>query len=96
MEINGTPIDYEQCAVAVDGSVIWRNGKQYIPLRASPITNERNVFGEAQSVTELMYMLVGAASMCWVGGTGDAEFDTTRARDAADAGIERLIEMGWA
>lgn len=31
MEIDGVESDYEECAVALDGSVIWRNGIKYIP-----------------------------------------------------------------
>lgn len=53
-------------------------------------------FDDAENVTELIHQLVGAGSTCWVGGTGDAEFDTTQALEVADAGINRLIELGWA
>lgn len=53
-------------------------------------------FSETDNVTELIYQLVGAASTCWVGGTGDHQFDSTQAVVVADAAIERLIELGWA
>jgi hypothetical protein len=53
-------------------------------------------FDDAENVTELVHLIVGAGSMCWVGGTGAAEFDTEQALAVADDGINRLIELGWA
>jgi hypothetical protein len=53
-------------------------------------------FSNAENVTELIYQLVGAGSMCWHGGTGSAVFDDQSARQIAQAGIDRLIELGWA
>lgn len=53
-------------------------------------------FSDAENITELVYQIVGAGSACWVGGTGQAEFDTTHAQAVAEAGIDRLIELGWA
>lgn len=53
------------------------------------------MFSDAENVTELIYQLVGAGSTCWVGGTGSAVFDSDQAKEFADAGIERLIELGW-
>lgn len=53
-------------------------------------------FSQADNVTELIYQLAGAASTCWVGGTGDRLFDSVGAVEVADAAIERLIELGWA
>jgi hypothetical protein len=50
-------------------------------------------FHDAENVTELIYQLVGAGSMCWVGGTGAAVFDDANAKAVADAGIDRLIEL---
>jgi hypothetical protein len=55
-----------------------------------------NMFQECESVTELIYQLVGAGSTCWVDGLGDNEFDTDAAKTAADDAINRLIELGWA
>lgn len=52
------------------------------------------IFSEAKNVTELMYQIVGAASMCWDNGTG--VFDDESAKKIADEGIDRLIELGWA
>jgi hypothetical protein len=55
-----------------------------------------NRFADAENVTELMYQVVGAGSTCWVGGTGSIVFDSTQAKEVADDGIARLVELGWA
>lgn len=55
-----------------------------------------NRFADAENVTELIYQLVGAGSGCWHGGTGQAVFDDGEAARVAEAGIDRLIELGWA
>lgn len=55
-----------------------------------------NRFKDAENVTELIYQLVGAGSTCWVGGTGQAEFNTTEAAQVAEDGIDQLIALGWA
>jgi hypothetical protein len=51
-----------------------------------------NMFQGCENVTDLIYQLVGAGSMCWM----DDEFDTDAAKTAADDAINRLIELGWA
>jgi hypothetical protein len=58
--------------------------------------SSRNMFRGCENVTELVYQLVGAASTCWVDGTGDRVFDDADAKDVAEDGIARLIELGWA
>lgn len=55
-----------------------------------------NRFHDADTVTELLGMLVGAGSTCWIGGTGHLEFDSTEASKVVDEGVDRLIELGWA
>lgn len=57
---------------------------------------EPNRFAGCETVNELVYRLVGAASTCWVGGTGAAVFDDRQAVRVADMAIDRLIELGWA
>lgn len=44
-------------------------------------------------IEELVYQLVGAGSTCWVGGTGDREFDSTAAAAVALDGLARLNEL---
>jgi hypothetical protein len=56
------------------------------------MTSDDNRFHDTQSVTELVYRVVGAASVCWVGGI----FDAHKGIAIADDAIDRLIEMGWA
>lgn len=55
-----------------------------------------NRFEKCENVTELIYQLVGAGSMCWHGGTGQAVFDEASAKIIAEDGIDRLITLGWA
>jgi hypothetical protein len=55
-----------------------------------------NIFASADNVTELIMQVCGAASTCWIGGTGSIEFDTAKASSVADQAIDRLIELGWA
>lgn len=55
-----------------------------------------NRFQDAENVTQLVGQLIGAGSMCWVGGTGSASFDTDEAQRLTDEGVERLVELGWA
>ena len=51
-------------------------------------------FAEAEDVPQLIHQLVGAASTCWIGGTGDREFWTSEARKVASEAITRLNELG--
>lgn len=44
-------------------------------------------------IEELVHQLVGAGSTCWVGGTGDREFDSAAAVEIASAGLRRLSEI---
>jgi hypothetical protein len=62
---------------------------------------EGNRFKGAETVTELIHQLVGAASTCWVEEWDKTEgkvrvFDSTEATKVADEAIERLVELGWA
>jgi len=41
-------------------------------------------------IREAVFQALGAASTCWIPGTGDAEFDSSRARDI---GEELLVEI---
>lgn len=91
-----TQFESKNCLVATDRTCIMLEGVTYLPRPASPITNAANTFHDANSLTELIFQLAGATSMCWVGGTGSLEFDSARARELSDAAIERLIELAWA
>lgn len=53
-----------------------------------------NRFAEAEDIPQLIHQLVGAASTCWIGGTGDREFWTAEARKVAGEAITRLNELG--
>ena len=48
---------------------------------------------EELSVTEWIGQAIGAASMCWVGGTGNLEFDSEQASAIAAALQERVYRM---
>lgn len=52
----------------------------------------KNRFADC-GVEELIYQLVGAGSACWVGGTGDAVFDSAEALQVAGDGLERLSQI---
>lgn len=52
-----------------------------------------NQFDGADTVEQLIYQTVGAASVCWVGGTGDRVFDDKEARETAEAALARLKEI---
>jgi hypothetical protein len=83
-----------------DGGVGWKDGGLGWGPGHNPVkpqeSEEPNPFRDADTVTELLGMLVGAGSTCWVGGTGHLEFDSTAATKVVDDGIKRLIELGWA
>lgn len=37
--------------------------------------------GEDLTLEEIIFQALGAASMCWIGGNGDLEFDSSRAKE---------------
>lgn len=52
--------------------------------------------GEDLTLEEIMFQALGAASMCWIGGTGDAEFDSSRAKEIGLAlmrEVDRAMHM---
>lgn len=53
-----------------------------------------NIFDECDDIPTLIHQLVGAASTCWIGGTGDREFWTAEARRVASQALTRLNELG--
>lgn len=81
-----------------DGGVGWKDGGVGWGPGHNPVKpqepEEPNRFREAENITELIYQMVGAASVCWVGGPGDKVFDDTAARETAEAGLARLAELG--
>lgn len=52
-----------------------------------------NPFASADTVEQLIYLTVGRASVCWVGGTGDRVFDDLAARETAEEALARLKEL---
>lgn len=52
-----------------------------------------NIFSDAKDVSQLMYLVVGAASMAWVGVKDAGEFRTDWARLVAEDGLKRLGEL---
>ena len=54
---------------------------------------ELNIFADANSVDELLSLMVGAGSVCWVGGTGDLVFDSEMAIGVVAHGMARLEEL---
>lgn len=52
--------------------------------------------GEDLTLEEILFQALGAASMCWVGGTGELEFDSTRAKEiglAVVSEVNRALHM---
>lgn len=47
---------------------------------------------ENKDLEELVYTAIGEASMCWVGGTGNLEFDSILADKVAKKLCEKLLE----
>lgn len=41
--------------------------------------------GEPLTLEEILFQALGAASTCWVGGTGELEFDSSRAKEIGEA-----------
>lgn len=56
-------------------------------------TDTSNRFARAETEDEVLGQMVGAGSTCWVGGTGDAEFDSTQAVQVIEHGAARLKEI---
>lgn len=52
-----------------------------------------NRFVQAKSVREVVFQAVGAGSACWVGGTGDLEFDSVEAERFAVEAMRRITEI---
>lgn len=46
--------------------------------------------GEELTFEEILFQALGAASTCWVGGTGDLEFDGSRAKSIGMATMAEL------
>ena len=59
-----------------------------------PVYDPLHPFAEADTPTELLGLLAGAASVCW-NPPPTGEYDADRALALVDAAIERLIELGW-
>lgn len=52
--------------------------------------------GDDLTLEEILFQALGAASMCWVGGTGDLEFDSSRAKEIGLAlmrEVDRAMHM---
>lgn len=56
-------------------------------------TDNLNRFAKAETEDEVLGMMVGAGSTCWVGGTGDIEFDSTQAVQVIEQGKARISEI---
>ena len=51
---------------------------------------------EELTLEEILFQALGAASMCWVGGTGDLQFDSSRAKEIGLAlmrEVDRAMHM---
>lgn len=54
---------------------------------------ESNIFADAESVDELLSLMVGVGSVCWIGGTGDLKFDADLAVSVVAHGRARLEQL---
>ncbi|HEY5785339.1 MAG TPA: hypothetical protein VIT65_11225 [Microlunatus sp.] len=52
-----------------------------------------NPFANAADVGELLGLLAGAASMCWIPQPGEQEFDSVQASRFVDHALARLEEL---
>lgn len=52
-----------------------------------------NRFADAQDITAVVFQAIGAGSTCWVGGTGDLEFDSIEAKICGDHAVARINEI---
>lgn len=53
-----------------------------------------NRFHDVDTIHEVIFQALGAASICWIPDTGDLEFDSTEARHIGSEALERLGELG--
>lgn len=89
---------WRQLSDAVKGLSYLRFDDTPLALAATilgVVMTDRPNFQSADNVTELIYQLVGAGSVCWENPGGAGVFDNGLAKQVAEAGIERLIELGW-
>jgi hypothetical protein len=59
------------------------------------MTEPESLFAGADTPTELLGLLAGAASVCWSNPGGAGVFDSEQASSLIDAAVARLIELGW-
>lgn len=67
-----------------------RAARMAVTIESEPFAFTQQ-FGEELPLREILYQALGAASMCWVGGTGALEFDSTRAKAIGQA-LEREVD----
>lgn len=53
----------------------------------------KNHFQNCSTIEQVIAQAVGAGSTCWVGGTGDAQFDSAKAVMVSDDAIERVMQI---
>lgn len=52
-----------------------------------------NRFAQATTLAEVVGQAVGAGSVCWVGGTGALEFDSTAATKVVEDALARIADL---
>ena len=58
------------------------------------LTNYRELFEEAEDITAVVYLAIGAGSACWENLEGAGVFESTRASILGQAVLEELRRRG--
>lgn len=59
-----------------------------------PVSSRPNRFADVPTIAQVVGQAVGAGSTCWVGGTGDAQFDSNEALVIVSEATERIQQLG--
>jgi hypothetical protein len=80
---------------AVKNSLNERARRIAVAAETEPFSFVNSAGLPEPDLDEILGQALGAASMCWVGGTGDLEFDSTRAKaiwEALRAEVDRALD----
>lgn len=80
---------------AIKQSLSARAARMAVAAEALPFSFVQSS-GEDLTLEEVLFQALGAASMCWVGGTGGLEFDSVRAKEIGVAlvgEVNRALHM---
>lgn len=70
-----------------------KNVEDWLKEREEADAKARNRFADCETVSEVIAQAVGAGSAAWVGGTGQAVFDSEEATAISVEATERIREL---